>query len=137
MMMNMKNKQYGIGFVGWCSILGVLAFFVLTGLRIFPLYTEKFSVIAAMNSTANLPKAEELSKADVRRSFQKNIEINSNSIRFSSHIDLKKLVKIETDKKSKKKYIHIVYEGRNEYIKDIKFLLEFDHKVELGGSGDE
>lgn len=37
----------------------------------------------------------------------------------------------------KKKYIHVAYEGRNEFIKDIKFLLEFDRKVELGGSGSE
>ncbi len=137
MMKNMKNKQYGIGFVGWCSILGVLAFFVLTGLRIFPLYTEKLAVIAAMKSAANQPNAANLSKKDLRRSFQKNVEINSNSIRFSEDKALKTLVKIVTDKKSKKKYIHVVYEARNEYIKDIKFLLEFDHKVELGGSGDE
>ncbi|MCH6575077.1 MAG: hypothetical protein IH795_07725 [Bacteroidetes bacterium] len=69
--------------------------------------------------------------------FQKNIEINSNTIRFSSDKNLKALVNVVTDKKTKKKYIHVAYEGRNEFIKDIKFLLEFDHKVELGGSGGE
>ncbi len=136
-MKNMRIKQRGIGALGWISILGVLAFFVLTALRIFPLYTEKFSVIAAMKSVAKLPNVEELSKTDVRRSFQKNVEINSNSIRFSADKALKNLVNVVTDKKTKKRYIHVSYEGRNEYIKDIKFLLEFDHKVELGGSGGE
>jgi len=134
-MKNMRIKQRGIGALGWISILGVLAFFVLTALRIFPLYTEKFSVIAAMKSVAKLPEAEKLSKTDVRRRFQKNVEINSNSIRFSKVTELKKLVNVVTDRKTKKRYIHVSYEGRNEYIKDIKFLLEFDHKVELGGSG--
>ena len=134
-MKNMRNKQRGSGALGWVSILAVLAFFVLTALRIFPLYSEKFSVIAAMESVAKLQNAEKLSKTDVRRSFQKNIEINSNTIRFSKVTELKKLVNVVTDKKTKKRYIHVSYEGRNEYIKDIKFLLEFDHKVELGGSG--
>ncbi len=133
----MRNKQHGIGFMGWSCILGAFAFFVLVGLRIFPLYTEKFAVMAAMESAANQPNAAKLSKRDVRRFFQKNIEINSNTIRFSSEKNLKVLVNVVTDKKTKKKYIHVAYEGRNEFIKDIKFLLEFDHKVELGGSGDE
>ena len=133
-MQNLRNKQHGIGFLGWSSILGVAAFFVLTGLRIFPLYTEKFAVITAMESAAKLPNAAKLSKSDLRRSFQKNIEINSNTIRFSGDKALKELVKVVTDKKSKKRYLQVTYEGRNEYIKDIKFLLEFDHKVELGGT---
>jgi len=137
MMKNMRNKQHGIGFVGWSCILGAFAFFVLVGLRIFPLYTEKFAVMAAMESAANQPNVAKLSKRDVRRFFQKNIEINSNTIRFSSEKNLKALVNVVTDKKTKKKYIHVAYEGRNEFIKDIKFLLEFDHKVELGRSGDE
>jgi hypothetical protein len=136
-MQNLINKQHGIGFLGWSSILGVLAFFVLTALRIFPLYTEKFAVITAMESAAKLPNAAKLSKTDIRRSFQKNIEINSNTTRFSGDKDLKKLVNVVTDKKSKKRYLHITYEGRNEYIKDIKFLIEFDRKVELGGSRGE
>jgi len=137
MMKNMRNKQHGIGFIGWSCILGAFAFFVLVGLRIFPLYSEKFAVMAAMESAANLPNAAKLPKSEVRRSFQKNVEINSNSIRFSKATELKKLVNVVTDKKTKKRYIHVAYEGRNEFIKDIKFLLEFDHKVELGGSGSE
>ncbi len=129
-MKNMKIKQRGIGFIGWCSVLGVLAFFILTGLRIFPLYTEKFAVIKAMESAAKQPDAANLSKGEVRRNFQKNVEINSNTLRFTKEKDLKRMVKIVKNKE--KKYIHVAYEGRNEYIKDIKFLLEFNHKVELG-----
>ncbi len=137
MMKNMRNKQHGIGFMGWSCILGAFAFFVLVGFRIFPLYTEKFAVMTAMESAAKLPNAAKLSKSEVRRSFQKNIEINSNTIRFSKATELKKLVNVVTDKKTKKKYIHVAYEARNDFIKDIKFLLEFDHKIELGGSGSE
>ncbi len=135
MMKNMRNKQYGIGFLGWTSILGVLAFAVLLGLRIFPLYNEKFTVISAMNSVANQPNAAKMTSAEVRRYFQRNMEI-ANTTRFTDKTT-KDLVKVETDKKTKKRYLHVVYEGRNDFVKDIKLLIEFDHSVELGGSGGE
>ena len=66
-MKNMRNKQYGIGFVGWCSILGILAFFVLFILRVMPLYSEKFQITKAMESTAHQPKAKGMSKTDLRK----------------------------------------------------------------------
>jgi uncharacterized protein DUF4845 len=131
----MINKQHGIGFLGWTSILGVLAFIVLLGLRIFPLYNEKFTVISSMNSVANQPNAAKMSTKDVRKYFLRNMEI-ANTTRFTD-ASVKKLAKVVTDKKTKKRYLHVVYEGRNVFVKDIKLLIEFDHKVELGGSGGE
>lgn len=135
-MKNMRNKQYGIGFVGWCSILGILAFFVLITLRVMPLYSEKFTVIKAMESVAKRPNSGEMSRSDLRKIFQKNIDVTSNSRRFNT-ITIKDLVKVVTDKKTKKKYLHVAYEGRNKFVKDLNFVLIFDHKVELGGSGGE
>ncbi len=137
MMKNMKNKQYGIGALGWISILGVLAFFVLIGLRVFPLYSEKLTVLTAMESVANRPDIKTMTSKQIRTSLRKNIEISSNSERFSNEKLLKNLVFIEKDKKTKKKYIHIIYEGRNKFVKDLEFVLLFDHRLELGSSGGE
>ena len=134
-MKNMRNKQRGIGAPGWVSILGVLAFFVLFVLRIFPLYTEKLTVINAMGSVASKPGAEKLSKAEVRKYYRINFELSSNSGRFSKATELKKLVNVVTDRKTKKRYIHVAYEAKNVFVKDLKFLLEFDRQIELGGSG--
>jgi len=128
----MRNKQYGIGFLGWSSILGVLAFFVLIAVRIFPLYSEKLTVLTAMDSVANRPDIKTMSSKQIRTSLRKNIEISSNSERFSNEKLLKNLVKLATDKKTKKKYMRVVYEGRNKFVKDLEFVLIFDHKVELG-----
>lgn len=132
-MNNLSNKQRGIGFLGWTTILGVFACFVLMGLRIFPLYNEKFTVISAMNSVANQPNAAKMSIKDIRKYFLRNMEI-ANTTRFTDR-SVKKLAMVVTDKKTKKRYLHVVYEGRNVLVKDIKLLIEFDHKVELGGSG--
>ncbi len=135
-MKNMRNKQNGIGFAGWCSILGILAFFVLLTLRVMPLYSEKFQIITAMESVANKPKAKGMSTTALRKLFQKNIDATTNSTRFDT-TTIKGLVNVIKDKKTKKRYLHVAYEGRNVFVKDLEFLLVFDHKVELGGSGDE
>lgn len=132
-MNNLSNKQRGIGFLGWTTILGVFACFVLLGLRIFPLYNEKFTVISSMNSVANQPNAAKMSIKDIRKYFLRNMEI-ANTTRFTDR-SVKKLAMVVTDKKTKKRYLHVVYEGRNVLVKDIKLLIEFDHMVELGGSG--
>ncbi len=129
-----RNKQYGIGFLGWSCILGVVAFFVLIILRLYPLYNEKFVVISSMNAVANRPEAAKMPTKEVRKLFLRNMEISSNTVRFTDD-SVKKLVKVTTDKKTKKRYIKVAYEGRNVFLKDIFFLLEFDHTVELGGSG--
>ncbi|MCZ6803411.1 MAG: DUF4845 domain-containing protein [Proteobacteria bacterium] len=134
-MKNLRNKQRGIGFLGWTTILGVFACFVLLGLRVFPLYNEKFTVMAAMKSVANQPDAAKMSTKDVRKYFLRSMEL-ANTTRFTDKT-IKQLAKVVTDKKTKKRYIHVVYEGRNALVKDIKLLIEFDHKIELGGSGGE
>ena len=135
-MKNMRNKQRGIGFMGWSTILGVLAFFVLVGLKLFPLYSEKLTVISAMEGVANQANVVKMSKSEVRRLFTKNIDVQSNIERFNVKGGLK-LINIVTDKKTKKKYIHVAYEGRNVFAKDLTLLLVFDHKVELSASPGE
>lgn len=129
-----RNKQYGIGFLGWSCILAVIAFFVLIILRIYPLYNEKFIVISSMHAVANRPEAAKMPTNDVRKYFLRNMEVSSNTVRFTDD-SVKKLVKVTTDKKTKKRYINVAYEGRNIFLKDIFFLLVFDQTVELGGSG--
>lgn len=132
-MNKLKNKQHGIGFLGWSSILGIFAFFVLVILRIFPLYNEKFEIMRVMESVVKRPDSKDLSTKALRKIFQKNIDIQTGSRRFNTK-SIKDIVKVVKDKKTKKKYLHVVYEGRNEFFKDIKFLLEFDQKMELGRS---
>lgn len=132
----MRIKQRGIGFVGWSTILGILAFFVLIGLKLFPLYSEKLTVITAMKGVANQPNVASMSKSEVRRLFTKNIDVQSNIERFNVKGG-QKLINIVTDKKTKKKYIHVAYEGRNLFVKDLTLLLVFDHKVELPASRGE
>lgn len=134
-MKQINNKQQGITFIGIVFVLGCLGFFILLGLRLFPLYNEKFTVLTNMENIASRPDALTLSTRAIRKAFLKNMEI-ANSTRFDDKT-IKELVTVKKDKKTKKKYLHVQYDGKNDFIKEIKLLLVFDHKVELGGATSE
>ncbi|RKZ47176.1 MAG: hypothetical protein DRQ48_07150 [Gammaproteobacteria bacterium] len=134
-MQHMKNKQYGIGFQGWTAILAVMVCFLLFGLRAFPLYNEKLTVISNMDAIAARPNADKMSVRDIRKFFLRNMEI-ANTTRFTDQ-SVKKLATVITDKKTKKRYLRVAFEARNNLAKDLNLLLVFDHKVQLGGSKDE
>ncbi len=134
-MRQMRNKQYGIGFQGWTLILGTMACFLLFGLRVFPLYNEKLTVISNMEAIAARPNADKMSVKDIRKYFLRNMEI-ANTTRFTDQ-SVKKLATVSMDKKTKKRYLRVAFEARNNLAKDLNVLLVFDHKVQLGGSKDE
>lgn len=135
-MKQMKNKQQGISVIGIVFMILILAFFVLFGLRLFPLYNEKFTVISTMDNIATKPGAENFSGNEARKYFIKSMEI-ANITRFDGKV-AKEYIQVKKDKKKKKAFLHVTYEASNVFFKDIKLLLAFDRKVELGGDpGDE
>jgi len=134
-MQQMKNQQYGVGFWVWTAIVAVLACFILFAFRVFPLYNEKITVILNMESIYRRPNADKMTVKDIRKYFLRNMEI-ANTTRFTDQ-SVKKLATVSTNKKTKKRYLRVAYEARNDLVKDIKLLLIFDHKVQLGGTEDE
>ena len=135
-MKKMINKQYGIGFLGICSILVLIGFFTLTGLKLFPLYNEKFVVINAMEGIVEDPASVHLSKKEIRKLFIRKINVSLNVSTFND-ITVKDFVTIEKDKETRTKYLHVKYESRTQFIKDINLLLTFDRRLELGKMVDE
>ncbi len=135
-MKNIMDKQHGIGFLGVCGVLVIIGFFVLLILRLFPLYNEKLIVINTMETIAGKPESVKLSNSEIRKLFIRNINVSLNRSTFNDET-VKDFVKIEKDKKAGVKFLRVNYESRNEFIKDIHLLLEFDRRVELGKMADE
>jgi len=133
-MMNM-TEQRGVTFIGWCIILAIIAFFVLITLRLFPLYNEKFKVIAAMNSVASRPEMADAPSDEIRKYFLRTVEVGG-SLTFTDR-NVKELVKIEKpEEKGGSKLLNVNFEMRNKFFHDIEFVLVFDRSVPLKGSGE-
>jgi len=138
-MKNMINKQRGITFLGLCFIAAIIGVFVILGVRLFPLYNEKFRVMTAMNSVANQPGSAGYTEDEVRKYFQRNVEISGSQL-FSDTKILRQYVTLEKPKKKgDPKMLRVNFETRNKFFDDIEFVLAFDKTVPLSGEagGDE
>jgi len=132
-MNKMLNEQRGVTFLGWCTILAIIAFFVMITLRLFPLYNEKMIALSAMKSVASRPEVTQMSNSDVLKSFLRSVQVGG-SQRFDD-ATLKKYAKIEKPKtKGGPRLLTVTYEVRNKFFQDIEFVLNFNESVELGGS---
>jgi uridine kinase len=129
-MKKIQSSEKGISFLAIVMILAVAGFFLLFALRLFPLYNEKFVVNTTMDNIATRPGAKSLPVRELRKIFLKNMEI-ANSTRFTD-----KTVKqyVNLVKKKKQRFLHVSYEAKNVFIKDIGLVLTFDRTVELGAA---
>ena len=131
-MKTMIDKQRGITFLGLCFILAIIGIFVLLGVRLFPLFNEKFRVMTAMNSVANQAGSADYSEDEARKYFQRNVEISGSEL-FSDPKILREYVTVEKPtKKGEPKLLRVAFETRNEFFDDIVFVLDFDKTVPLG-----
>jgi len=131
-----RGRQTGLTLIGLIFILSFIAIVVLFVLRAFPLYNEKFQVIAAMNSAASSATADMTDK-EIEQSFLKSLQATSNIQRFSDR-NLKEYAEvIKPEDKSGTKQLRVHYQASNVLAKDLNLMLIVDHKVSIrsGASG--
>ena len=128
-MKNLLKHQEGMTFLGILVILGMLACFFIFGLRAFPLYTEYFSIKAAMKSVANQPYNSRNSTVKVRSLLLKNLDIN-HVYTFNKKI-LKKATTVK--KKKGKKILYFKHTKNERLFGDLYLTLKIDESIELPG----
>jgi len=70
------KRQQGLTFISLVFILGLIAFFVLLGLKIGPIYLDHSKVVSALAEIEKTPDIEEQSEAEIRNSLSKRFDIN-------------------------------------------------------------
>jgi Tfp pilus assembly major pilin PilA len=70
------KRQQGLTFISLVFILGLIAFFVLLGLKIGPIYLDHSKVVSALSEIEKTPDIEEQSEAEIRNSLSKRFNIN-------------------------------------------------------------
>jgi len=75
--MNASTKhQQGLTFISLVFFLGLIAFFVLLGLKIGPIYLDHSKVTNALAEVEKNNNIEELTEAEIRDSLSKRFNIN-------------------------------------------------------------
>jgi hypothetical protein len=132
-MRKLITKQDGMTGMGIMLVLVVLAGVVLIVLRIFPLYNEKFQVIAAMNTVVSQAGSNKPTNKSAAKTFMSAMAL-TNIERFTDY-NIKEFLKVvKTKKKGEPRLLHLKYESRNIFFADIYFTLVFDKKIAFGGS---
>lgn len=129
-MMHLKSKQQGMSFLGIVFLILVLVVFGALGLRLYPLYYEKFQIISAMKSVAERSDAADLTPSQVRTYFMRNIQITN--IRRFTDANLKQYLKVLKGKKDQPNQMRLTYDAENKFFADIYFNLKFNETMPLG-----
>jgi hypothetical protein len=123
--MNVSPKrQQGLTFISLVFILGLIAFFVLLGLKIGPIYLDHTKVASALADIEKTPDIEEKSEAEIRSSLSKRFDINYVSDVTQDDITV-------THRGSYLKVV-IEYEVVRKIAGNLSVLVEFKDVIEVG-----
>ena len=131
-----RGRQMGLTMIGLIFILSFIGIVVLFVLRAFPLYNEKFQVIAAMNSAASRATGG-MSDKEIAQSFLKSLQATSNIQRFTDR-NLKEYVEIvKPESKGDPELLRVHFQATNVLAKDLNLMLNFDQKIPIRGKASD
>lgn len=118
------KRQQGLTFISLVFVLGLIAFFVLLGLKIGPIYLDHSKVVSALAEVEKTPDIEEQSEAEIRDSLSKRFNINyvedvtQKDITITRHGNYLKVL--------------IEYEVVKKIAGNLSVLVEFNDAIEVG-----
>ena len=123
--MNVSPKrQQGLTFISLVFVLGLIAFFVLLGLKIGPIYLDHSKVVSALAEIEKTPDIEEQSEAQIRDSLSKRFNINY--VYDVTQDD------ITVTKQGNYLKVAIEYEVVRKIAGNLSVLVEFNDVIEVG-----
>ncbi len=120
----MNSKQKGITLLGFLIALTVSAFFIFMGIRLFPVFSEYYSVRESMDEIAKQPNIGSASRRDIETFLYNRFNIG-----YVESVDLKKDVSLTRSAQGQE--LNIKYEVRKPFAYNIDFVAKFDYTVTL------
>ena len=122
---------------GGTSLVGLLFWAVVVGgaavvlMKLFPLYNEKWKVVATMHAVAGMPGISEMSVYDIRKYTLRNFEISD-----LDHFDdrnIAKALNVERDEVTKGRVMRFAYEIRRPFFGELDIVLKLDERLPIPG----
>ena len=120
----LPKRQQGLTFISLVFILGLIAFFVLLGLKIGPIYLDHSKVVSVLAEIEKSPDIEQQSEAQIRDSLSKRFNMNyvndvtQDDITVTKHGNYLKMA--------------IEYEVVRKIAGNLSVLVEFNDAIEAG-----
>lgn len=87
----MKNSQRGITLLGFIIVLAVVGLFAYVGMKLFPMYSEYYSVRSAMKGLANEPGIANTEPRKIQDLFFRRLYISYSENVKPEHVKLKRV----------------------------------------------
>lgn len=120
----LPQRQHGLTFISLVFILGLIASFVLLGLKIVPIYLDHSKVTSSLAELEKTADIQEKSQAEIRDSLSKRFNINYVSDVTQDDITVTK----------QGSYLKVVieYEVVRKIAGNLSVLVEFNDVIEVG-----
>src|SRR5690554_2275536 len=119
----MHKNENGITLIKFLVVLSILGFFAYMGMRLFPVYSEWYSVVSAMKGLAKKDGVTNMGADRVRDLFNRRLDMS-----YVSSVQPNN-VRIITQGNPQ---IRVRYEVRRPFIGNLDFVATFDRTEQLG-----
>ena len=125
-MQSVKGRQRGLTLIGFVVVLALLGFFAYIGMKLFPVYTEYYSVVQAMKGIQGEPGVSTMSPAKIEDLLFRRFYI--------SYVESVKPENVRVTRKTGYT-LNVKYEVRRPMVYNLDFVASFDKTVDLTRQG--
>jgi len=125
--MNTRRKQGGITLLGFIMVAAVAGFFVFMGIKLFPMYSEYYSVKSALKSLAAEPGVGNYAPAKIQDLFFRRLYMSYSENVKKEHV---KIQRVDNGWQ-----MDVDYEVRKPLIANLDAVGRFHASQHLTGSG--
>lgn len=133
--MTRNLDQSGITFIGFLMLCALVGIFALIGMKLFPLYMEKFKVIDGMKSVAAQPSIASMTPKDIQKALLKNFEVQD-----VDQFNLKNIgeyLTVEKDAEGPNRIMSMEYESRSDVTDELDVVMKFSYSIEIPGTASQ
>lgn len=120
--MKPRHSQEGLTLLGFAIVVVVVGIFTLVGIRLFPIYSEYYNVVGAMENLKNQPEISQKSPPQIKDLFFRKLYVN-----YVESVEKKNVLVSRTGGL----HIRVKYEVRRPMIGNLDVVASFDKKVML------
>lgn len=122
-MNRLVSKQKGMTLTGWMTVVALILFFALLGMKIIPIYLENLTVKDVIESLKDEPLITKKSSVQVRDMVMKRLDINGVYDLKKEHVTVKKSPGVMK--------VDVTYTVQKKLAGNMDILISFSEKVEL------
>ena len=124
-MNSMRYRQRGLSLFSFLIVFIVVGFFILTALKVIPVYLDHIKAKASLEGLKNEPNIAQKSPDEIKRMLEKRWEINSiDEISTSENVTI--------EKRGGEITIKVAYEVEKPLIANMSILIKFNDAITVG-----